>query len=1507
MNLPLRKTALSQRGDPLRSSIRSGLRGAGGGSGGSQHAPVEQPDSLRSIAYARILDLVSEGEIEGFALGPDRALECIYLDKTPIGNADGSLNFQNVQVDSRSGTQDQTFMAGFPAVENETAISVELKYGTPFVRSITDLDLTALRVRLSVPAGLQKSNTSTGDINGYSVAYTIEIQADSGAYVQMVSGAFTGKASGIYERSHRIDLPAATTSWNVRITRTTTNANSATVADATDIESVTEIVDGKFRYPNSACVGIVVDASQFQNVPTRGYHLKGRIVSVPSNYDPVARTYSGTWDGSFKPSYTNNPAWVYNDVATNPRFALGDRVSAAQVNKWALYPIGQYCDGSVPDGKGGTEPRMTCNVYLQTRADAYKVLNDLATVFRGMSYYANGMIQANADMPADPVYTYTEANTVSDSNGITFSYQGAARATRFTQVLVSWNDPSNFYAPAVEVVQDLDGVARFGIQQTEVTAIGCTSQGQAQRFGRWTLLTSRYESETCTFTVGLDGTLCLPGHVVRIADPNRMGRRVAGRISAATATSLTVDQLPVVSIGDTITGTLPSGITESHAVTAISGNTISIAGPGFSVTPVPQSIWLVESSSLTAPTYRILSRKDNGDLTYTFTSLRNIASKYSAIDNGTIITIPPTSLLLPKVQPAPASVTMTSAETAGSVNSSTVLTIAWPAAAYAASYLVEYQCNHGEWVPLPARSGLTADVRHVQPGDYIARVTARNAIGNSSLPRMSGTYTVVDQTLVPESVSAAAAAASAAAAAAAAANAQIALISSDGVWTPSEKSIVIRDYNVIITEQPGIDAQAVAFGVTTEKTAYDNAVTALASYLPTLTSPTLWSNLAGNTNIVSATARSKFSDVYTTRQTLLNTIYASAKARADAAQATADQANTSAVVQNSNFTVDLTAWSFTASPGPVAGGEFFQEQLTGSPYAPIPTYLVHTGKAGQTSAYADNASNIPVQPKQQVIGVVALRALGANSTARAQVYLKFYDASGTYLDFIGGVPLLNPSSGPSQLNCTAKGSAPANAAFVSISILYTNHTSGYITATCARITPTLSDLDDLPDKAGGSYQRTPVMPGSSISVANANFEAPSDPQGNIPGWIPDTGATLAYNTSAPYSGAQCLEITGHGSANFGARTPSFQCAAGDVIYAQCQAYGVSGNAASLAVVFLGAGGTVLFAPNVANTPGYGTWTLLQGTPAKAPAGTTSAYIKAYNSATAGVSRFDEVHVSRNDVRVAGSGARLGDMRNQVMVGVGNYGAGWTGAGISYSASTTSATISVAAGTLQTGPTTVAYSASSATVSGSAGLVRTYYLYYDDDAYVGGSKTLNATTSQITSLSANGRVLVGTVTVTFPTSGTGTGSGGAGCPDENAWVLRADSEGMKTDWCVRASEVEVGHYLRLTDGRAGLVTHSKRKASPRVRVSDKHGRSLTCSPSAPLELADSAGDCVLAPQAAGSVVRIRAGSISTSTRVGRVEDAGDGYVQHITCQNACFWTGDDPECLFGHHNLKPLGP
>ena len=295
---------------------------------------------------------------------------------------------------------------------------------------------------------------------------------DGGSFVAAINSAFTGKTTSKYERTHRIDLPAATTGWVIRVTRLTANANLATIADTTTVESYTAIIDDKFRYPNSALVGIIIDSQQFSSIPSRAYDLYGRIISVPSNYNPKTRVYTGTWDGSFKPAWADNPAWVFYDLATNTRYGLGQYVNAALLNKWALYQIGQYCDGLVNDGFGGMEPRFTCNLYLQSQSDAYKVLQDLSSVFRGMAFWAGGAIQAVADMPSDPVYTYTQANVT----GGKFTYSGSGRKTRFTTALVSWNDPSDFGRAKVEYVPDNEGIARYGIQQTSVTGFGCTSQ-----------------------------------------------------------------------------------------------------------------------------------------------------------------------------------------------------------------------------------------------------------------------------------------------------------------------------------------------------------------------------------------------------------------------------------------------------------------------------------------------------------------------------------------------------------------------------------------------------------------------------------------------------------------------------------------------------------------------------------------------------------------------------------------------------------------------------------------------------------------------------------------------------------------------------------------------------------------------------------------------------------------------------------------------------------------------
>ena len=380
--------------------------------------------------------------------GMDNALRDVYLNGTPVANADGTLNFSGAAIDFRTGTQLQEPLPGFPAAESTIAVGAELKAAQHWTRLFANLQASAIRVTLGVE-GLSKANTGNGDINGYRVEYAIDLSVDGAGYQEVLASAFDGKTTQRYMRSHRIELPRAPGLEHPPAPHHA-NANSNTIADRTFIDSVTEVIDAKLRYPMSAVVGIKINASQFQSIPTRAYHVRGRIIRVPANYDPELRSYSGVWDGTFKLAWTNNPAWVFHDLISNDRYGLGTRVPAGWLDKWGLYQIGRYCDEMVDDGFGGKEPRFTCNVYLQQAADAYRVVQDFASIFRGMAYWANASVFATADMPSDPVYTYSSANVVDGK----FSYVGSALGTRYTVALVSWNDLSEMGRQKVEYVEN---------------------------------------------------------------------------------------------------------------------------------------------------------------------------------------------------------------------------------------------------------------------------------------------------------------------------------------------------------------------------------------------------------------------------------------------------------------------------------------------------------------------------------------------------------------------------------------------------------------------------------------------------------------------------------------------------------------------------------------------------------------------------------------------------------------------------------------------------------------------------------------------------------------------------------------------------------------------------------------------------------------------------------------------------------------------------------------------
>ncbi len=697
-----------------------------GAKGGSESAksPTETPDSLISIAYAKVLDGISEGPIVGLVNGN----QSIFLDKTPLANADGSLNFSNVTVATRTGEADQDYVPGFPSVESETAVGVELKASQAWVQSISNLELSAVRVRLQVP--YLSSTDSKGNINGYEVKYAIDVATDSGAYVEVLASSFNGKTTTTYERSHRVELPAAKSGWRVRVRRLTADSTSSSIQSRTSIASYTEIIDAKLRYPYSAVVGITVDASQFSSIPARAFDVKLRIVRVPSNYSPENRTYAGTWDGTFKLAWTDNPAWIYYDLLLNDRYGLGALITAAQVDRWGLYQIARYCDEMVDDGKGGTEPRFACNVYLQTRAEALQVLQDLASVFRGMAYWAAGSVMAVADMPSDPVYTYNQANVIDGA----FTYAGSAKSTRFTVALVSWNDPANFYEKKVEYVSDQKGLARYGVQQTELTAFGCTSQGQAQRLGHYTLLTNRLENETVSFAVGLDGTIARPGQIIRVADEARAGRRIGGRISASTATTVTLDSDATVAAGDTLVVILPTGVAETRTVKAYAARVVTVT-QAFTTAPVAQSVFAIETTTLVPQAFRVLSVAEDfgqSDLRYTITAVKHVAGKYAAIDSGAQIVTLPVTVIPSSVQAPPTNIQLSSYDSVDQGISISTLRATWVAPDNAVSYDVWWRRDSNDWTYAGRCYTSSMEVRGVYAGTYLVRVAAINALDAAS-------------------------------------------------------------------------------------------------------------------------------------------------------------------------------------------------------------------------------------------------------------------------------------------------------------------------------------------------------------------------------------------------------------------------------------------------------------------------------------------------------------------------------------------------------------------------------------------------------------------------------------------------------------------------------------------------------------------------------------------------------------------------------------------------------
>jgi len=683
------------------------VKGAKGGGGSSQKvtqnvtvvAPTRQPviadDNLFSVAFAKTVYAVSEGEIEGF---PNSIEKDVYLDGVPIQNPDGTSNFDGYTLESRLGEDEtQTPIEGFSTTENTVGVSTEITQAVgPIVRAITDKDIERCRVIISHPA-LQSQNPQNGDVSGTSVRYNIEVSANGGPYSSVVSGyvEVSGKSDSEFQRAYEFDLPG-TGPWNVRVSRLTADNTSPYIQNNIFWQSYAEIIDEKFAYPNTALVAVKVDARQFNAIPDVSVKLRGKRVQVPTNYNAETRTYTGIWDGTFQTAWTDNPAWIFRDIVLNERFGVKRYVSSIAIDPWYLYTVSQYCDELVPNGSGGYEPRFTCNLFLQNPGGVYEVLNALASCFRGLIYYSEGQLYLTQDRSQLPVQQFSEANVIQDvaENGEVsspcFTYTGTARAARKSVVLANWDDPNQVYSSVTEYLQDDQLLERFGYNPIDLRLIGVTSRGQALRAAKHTLFSNRYETERVSFRIGAEGLAAGVGEVIQIADPLKQGQRLGGRITAINGNVVTLDAVlnldPNIAytltfvIPDGETTTNPDGSTTTRPKLQVT-NLVSFAGSGSQITEqnlVSQdvdplmtqsldfimarvvsaddtntqievssvidsqvgSLWVLEWSAMQAALYKIISVAEVEPLVYQVEAVQYNDSKFEYVDNSLPVAVP---------------------------------------------------------------------------------------------------------------------------------------------------------------------------------------------------------------------------------------------------------------------------------------------------------------------------------------------------------------------------------------------------------------------------------------------------------------------------------------------------------------------------------------------------------------------------------------------------------------------------------------------------------------------------------------------------------------------------------------------------------------------------------------------------------------------------------------------------------------------------------------------------
>nr|DAO24669.1 MAG TPA: tail protein [Caudoviricetes sp.] len=709
------------------------ITGAKGGSQ-KQHTPVEQPDSAQSMARCRMLLALGEGE---FAGGLDATR--IFLDGTPLGNADGSMNFENVTWDFRPGTQAQTPIPGFPAVENETSIGVSLTKVTPWTRAISNTQIDAVLVRIGIP-GLQQQEND-GDIVGTTVQYHIDLAVDGGAYSTVMTKTVTEKLSSLYELTHRINLPKASTGWQIRVVRDTVDSTSQMLQNKTQVQAITEVIDARLRYPHTALLYVSFNAKSFSNIPKISCKPKGRVIRIPQNYDPITRTYGGTWDGTFKWGWTNNPAWIWFDILTEPRFGLGRRVTPAMLDKWELYRIAQRCDQKVPDGKGGsgTEPRFMFDVYIQAQADAWQVIKDIAAGFNGMTFWGNNMFNVVSDMPADTskLQILTRASVVGKP-----TYSSGSEKNRYSSALINFSDPENHYQDRTTAVMFPDLVKQFKFKQTQLTAIGCTRESEAQRRGGWAVYSNSLD-RIITVQTGLDGFAYVPGTVFAFADERLSGRVYGGRITEYNAAmkSVTTDRGTSALAGDTLMIRTQGGTVESRTIQAVNGQQLILA-TAFTAEPLPNAIFVIDAGQLRLQYFRVTNLTFNDEEnTYSITGAEYNGAKYDAVDNNARLDTPPISLIPTGLVGQPSNIAISSYDSVRQGQRIATMVASWDAPvdkngkpqADIVAYQAQWKRGDNEWINIPETGLRNIEVSGIYSGDYLVRVRAINSGGASSL------------------------------------------------------------------------------------------------------------------------------------------------------------------------------------------------------------------------------------------------------------------------------------------------------------------------------------------------------------------------------------------------------------------------------------------------------------------------------------------------------------------------------------------------------------------------------------------------------------------------------------------------------------------------------------------------------------------------------------------------------------------------------------------------------